>query len=297
MTAKLQPTRIKDFQRWEPSGGIPPKAAVAADARFRAPVRPVVGAAKLPPARISYELLRRYAQTDVAITPENLPVLNAFNEFLNLERRAGRRRFRLAVLCFGLVLAVLLAVGLWIGRSMVDQLYGALGAERERAAGERQHLGSELSGIAEATGALREQLALRDRALGSTRATLARHVDGQSNAVERIHATVAALERELTLLENRIGELTRPPETVATVLPSELDAQIAEDFALLRSFAWVPRSGFARESEPDRLPSVDSRSEDMALPSDVALPPSDALSIEIPEGSVVPWRLGPARRD
>ncbi len=250
------------------------------------------------PARVSRALMERFPESGVELTAENLPVLNAFNEFLEVERRASRRRFRGMFWLFLILLLAALTSALLVGRIVVRQMQAELVAERELAEAERQQMAGAISLVAtDAADTLHRELNVRDQAVRYTYRTLTDHIAGQTNAVIELLETMAILEQEIDALENSIRELSQrergAPATAPYIaagrppsgLDSELEMQIEQDFAELRRWARTQREILGQTPEADGLPEQrqDRDNDDIA--------PSSPLTIQTPVGESVPWRL------
>ncbi len=246
------------------------------------------------PARISQALMDRLPESGLELTAENLPVLNAFNEFLEVERRASRRRFRGLFWLFLMLLVASLTAAVMVGWGVVRHMQAELASEREVADMERQRIAGELSMVAGGvTDELNSQLAVRDRAVRYTYRTLADHIDGQTNRMVHLLETMSLLEQEIHELEHALRDLSRrtpPPSPPALVagdanVDPELESRIEQDFAALRRLARQRQEALASESEgnhpPVSPPPQETDGADSLFP----------LTIRTPEGGAVPWRL------
>ncbi len=246
------------------------------------------------PARVSQSLMERLPESGLELTAENLPVLNAFNEFLEVERRASRRRSRGLFWLFLMLFVASLTAAVMVGWGIVQHMQSELDAERELADIERQRIAGDISMVAAgASDELNSQLAVRDRAVRYTYRTLADHIDGQTNRMGQLLETMALMEQEIHDLEDALREVTRrmasapPPAMVAddTNIDPQLEAQIEQDFAELRRRARLRQEALAQDPDGDITtePSPPQDAEDTAA--------SSPLTIRTPEGGAVPWRL------
>ncbi len=241
------------------------------------------------PATIARGVPDRCPESGLALSAENLPVLNAFNEFLEAERRSTRRRFRALLYVFALLLLSTAAGGLVAGRFVIQRMRGEITAET-------QVIQAGLSEAAATAGDLRRDMELRDRAVRHTHFTLQRHIDGQTGAVAQIHDSMSDMKLELAILENSIRELIqREKETaeksfvegngLSVVEQHDLDARIAHDFAPLRRLAEI-----YREHEQEKLEYGSALYAEPDGPLREGFIPPVSVEIETPRG-LVPWRM------
>ncbi len=288
---------------------IPPRQPVSRLAQRAAPPsQDPPAASALAPTQVNRALSERCSERGVAITAENLPVLNAFSEFLEMERQAERRRFRGLLLLFMMLLILAATAALLVGRMLLGQFRGELAQERQRSESVRQHLETELSGVAHAARDLQGKLAVRDRAVRHTYSTLQQHMHGHTTTVASIQDGMSAMEVDMAILENTIRELsqqvrtspvTSAPATAEPDAPdADLEARIADDFARLRSLT------LAQQTQREQTADIADRAVDTNVSAE---PQPDAgadrwfapasMTIETPSGQQVPWRVGSPRRE
>ncbi len=256
------------------------------------------GSAAGKPAKVSRALIERFPESGIELTAENLPVLNAFNEFLAIERQASRRRFRGLFWLFLLLLIAALTSALMVGWVVVEKMQADLDAERELAEVERQRMTETISRVAtNAADRLHRELGVRDQAVRYTYRTLTDHIAGQTNTALELRQTMAILEDEIDALEDRMRELALRERSAHPIAPyiridsptpaldSELERQIERDFSELRRWARIQQERLEAKAEADDIPETQpDREHEVAIPS-------SPLTIETPVGESVPWRL------
>ena len=200
--------------------GIPPKT-VRDTAR-----RHVNGSAANGTAPATTSLTRR-GDYGLAETPESLPVLQAFHEFIESERKAARSKLVTLSLFFIAVVISLIAGAMAISNTFFDQVEGdvrMVQAESEQArrqlAGVKRDTQTALAGLSERTDILRSDI-LKDReALAAAHAQTTSLVSrlGQMNEV------IAMLELENTSLRQDLGAMNSHLPQVS----SNLSVAVAE---------------------------------------------------------------------
>lgn len=252
------------------------------------------------PVKLSRALMERFPESGLELTAENLPVLNAFNEFLAIERRASRRRFQGLFWLFLMLLLAAMASAFIVGRVVVRAMQTEVAAERELADRERQRMADSISRVAtNAAEHLNRELGRRDQAVRYTYRTLTDHIAGQTNTVVELRETMTILEEEIDALEQRLRDLTsRDRDTRPTgsahgtahppsFLDPELERRIEEDFAeaYRRARIWRALPEAPADAGRERLPADPPDREAGATR------PTPPLTIETPVGGSVPWRL------
>jgi hypothetical protein len=205
------------------AGGVkpPPRASIGQLVRTGAPA----GGSGLP-----------VLADDAALSLESMPVLNAFRQFLDAERRRARRRQMALAGVFIALLAAVMAVGVIVGRRHLARMQAEVDAAREesvrdRAESEehmrrmaltaadmsdaREQVQQDLRGVAEGTAALRQELTNQLRA---ARQELVRQVAFQTNEILRLQDVIASLQIENAQLGNRLATMAAAPRT-ENVLP------------------------------------------------------------------------------
>ena len=142
-------------------------------------------------------------------TPESLPVLQAFHEFIENERKAARSKLVTLSLFFIAVVISLIAAAMFISVTFFDQVRGDVNIVQGEAALTRQQL-SRVKG--------RTETAL---------AGLGRRTDMLREDMRKDRETVAAAHMQTTSLVNRLGqmnEVMRMLELENTALRRDLGA-------------------------------------------------------------------------
>lgn len=231
-----------------------------------------------PPKVIQQEVVRRERGITRRGAAGDLPVLGAFGQFLDTERRRARNRMLLLSGFFVLILITVVGAGLFVGMLAFDQmksdLYGMqqevqtvrLAAEQAGNAAVRRLDG--LEGVAEN---LRSNLAEQESALADTRTA----VDAESESYEQ---ELADMKQVLGLLEVENQSLKQDLQRLRTQWP-----QLAGDVERL-----VARLNNLEQNRPTR-PAAAPRAPSVP---DAPLPPGFEMTL-VPRGANrgVAWRL------
>lgn len=209
-----------------------------------APETPPVSAP--PRSAPPHAALARRRDTDVAGTGESLPVLEAFQEFLETERRLTRTRMLALTAVFAGILVTVVAVGLVVGMSY----YGRMREDYVRVQNDLHALTLEalrdktttfatLTQVSDQTRQLRESMEQDRRVLTAT----------QTDATSQLDRYT----QELTALRRSLAQATTPPPAPApTVTPATDPALQAVRADLERTRAEIAqlRAGVRPERDP-----------------------------------------------
>lgn len=255
--------------------GMPPQIMRDAVRRWREDVLVPEHRPPTLPATDRQRLLSELSPETVERNADQLPVLAAFQEFLDLERRRTRNRMLVLTGVFLVILIVASSAGLLVGFTFYRRSLSDVGGLRADLA-ETRHTGaladaSNRVALARArveTGRLAASLDEHMAALQADRDEMALRVEGLGTNLALLHNTIARLESDNTGLRASLNDVaTRWP-----ALSNQLEAVVAE----LRAPPPVPL--------PVRLPP----------PARAAVPlkPSLVMAI-IPGGDTraVDWRI------
>ncbi len=152
--------------------------------------------------------------SDAALTEDSLPVLNAFRDFLEQERRRTRARILWVSLSFAVVFGVAAAVVIWMGRERLLELRSDLGSTTRKVDQSLQDANAEMRKVSEAAGRTVTTIQRDVNAtLHKTQSTIASNVavEMQSRDAELglLKEKLAALEIENAVLIGRLREADR----------------------------------------------------------------------------------------
>jgi hypothetical protein len=185
---------------------------------------------------------------DPALSADQMPVLNAFKKFLDMERRRTRRRMIEGGILVGLLLVGVLTAGFVLGRNRLAELSDRLREQRESSERARLDTETELRRVAWAAQELRTARSLADADLRRLQenAALLRHeltnqvlqartqlvteISRQSQDLERMKKMIASLESENVRLQTDLADIrTAPPVLPPTPVVTEPAAPVEED--------------------------------------------------------------------
>jgi hypothetical protein len=210
--------------------------------------------------------LRARTALDRPEGPGTLPVLEAFQEFLQEERRLTSRRLRLLTVGFFVILLILAAAGIVAGAlvsSHMRQRVESVRREVFATMGETDRLNRNmrqtLSQVTDTADDLRTNLDREKRELLSLKSSLAKTVVGYTGEVGRLRDILDAVKLENSALREQFAALNRsatPPavgaaETAGTTGPRT--AALAEVEALRGIGGFVPLEITPRGDETPRI--------------------------------------------
>jgi hypothetical protein len=141
---------------------------------------------------------------DLARLPEDLPVLTAFHEFLDAERRRARNRMLGMGFVFLLVISALMGAGYLVGRALVGELRSDFGTAQSVATKARNAIAERFARLATDTAQLRDDLSTERQRAEHER----RQITAQADEVVRLQEALGSVELENALLSRRIAVLT-----------------------------------------------------------------------------------------
>lgn len=155
--------------------------------------------------------------SDAALTEDSLPVLNAFREFLDQERRRSRARILWVSFSFAVVFAVTALLVVWMGRERLQELRNDLGTTNKKVDETLQSANAEIKKVSEAAGRtvstiqkdVNTTLHKAQSAMASNVAVEMRSRDAELGLLKE---KLAALEIENAFLIGRLREANRATE-------------------------------------------------------------------------------------
>jgi len=197
-------------------------------------------------------------------TPESLPVLRAFQQFLEGERRHTRNRMLFLTMFFAAVLIAVVAGGVFIAtvfmgqiRGDVDGLHSDISDIRGRTEKTEGATAALLSGLEEEAAKLREGIRKDREGLSGISDTLDARLAGYSSALQGLEGIMETLRLENATLKGEMGEMRRmwreappspaPPGIATTmsgpILPETLTMSITPR-GTERTYQWrIPLPG------------------------------------------------------
>ena len=113
------------------------------NAQYTSPVK------ALPPLQERSGLHMPILTSDAALSEDSMPVLNAFREFLDQERRRTRARILWISLLFAVLFAASVAAILWLGRERLQELRADIGVANRKVDASRERASDEIKKISE----------------------------------------------------------------------------------------------------------------------------------------------------
>jgi hypothetical protein len=148
---------------------------------------------------------------------EDLPVLNAFRQFLDAERRRARRQLITMITVFTVVLAGLAGGGAWFLRHTLERMETGIAADKIRQQEERLVTVSNLQTVAKAAVSLRKDV-LDTRTATSA---LQDKVKDSFSELDRLLDTITTLELQNATLQRSVRKLDPPPEKAPAPEPPD----------------------------------------------------------------------------
>ncbi len=177
----------------------------------------------LPPKNLKNQLVRldhnlkqieRKHYAGIQRAQGSLPVLEAFQEFLENERRAARRKMQmLSVAYLLLFLAVLGGAGtfVYLQMSSMSEDYSQISSQTDQ-------LASELAAKTESASAARQSLASRHEQLVTTQSNTVAQLEKEAERIESLEKTLNQLSSENVALKSDLERAMRDwPEVEAKV--------------------------------------------------------------------------------
>jgi hypothetical protein len=162
---------------------------------------------------------------DPALNEDSLPVLNSFKQFLDQERRRGRKRFMWGLLGFTVAFSGVLAVIVWMNSERVHALKADIQQTSTRFDRSQQEAKAELKREAEKasqsvvknTASIRSDITRNILWAHSTLASnMTTELTGRDDEIARLKEKVSTLEVDNTLLTRQVAELLQRVQIIET---------------------------------------------------------------------------------
>lgn len=211
---------------------------------------------------------------------DDLPVLNAFRQFLDAERRRARRQLITLIAVFTVILLGLAGGGFWFVRNALHKVEAGLETDKVRYEEERLSTVSNLQNVAKVAVSLKKDV-LDTRNASSV---IQEKVKAQSTELTRLLDTITTLEIQNSTLQRSVGLLDKSlgenggrgdPDVPAAPPPASLPQPGPRQ-------PYVPAPAPAPAAEPAPSPV-------MVLPPSAPAPAPGVISDRTPGG--VPFRL------
>lgn len=170
------------------------------------------------------------ASDAAALTEDSLPVLNAFREFLEQERRRTRARVLWVSLSFAVVFGITVSAVVWLGRERIRELRSDLGSTNKRVDDTLQSASEEIRKVSEAAG---RTVSTIQRDVNSTilnaQSAIASNVNVEMKTrdaeIDLLKEKLSSLEIENAVLLGRLREATREAEARARAVEEQQEAR------------------------------------------------------------------------
>ncbi len=150
-----------------------------------------------------------------ALSEESLPVLNAFRQYLDTERRRARIRLVWAAFTFAVLLVAVLSAVLYLGRARADQLTAEIQAARKQAEGVRT---SADAGLREAADSLKRDIAF---GLQAARSNAASEIGTRDVEIDKLKDTISSLEVENAMLMGKLRDVAQRTEQLQGIYQAQ----------------------------------------------------------------------------
>ncbi len=187
--------------------------------------RPAALPSNLPPLREHTTSNLPVLASDAALSEDSMPVLSAFREFLELERRRSRVRLMWISLLFAVLFASSVAVLLWMGHERVRELKADIGAANEIVEASRVDANAEIKKLSataqQSIEAMKQDL---NRSVSSAQVALGSNITvglkNQDAELDLLKEKLSALEIENAMLVGRLN-VTAENEPLNQESPAE----------------------------------------------------------------------------
>ncbi len=165
----------------------------------------------LPPIQERHGSHLPVLASDMALSEDSMPVLNAFREYLDQERRRARARILWLSLLFASLFAGTVAVLLWMDRERVQEMRADLGTANKMMEASRENANAEIKKLSETANrsveALKQDLSssmsMAQLEMGSN---LNARLQNRDAELELLKEKLSALEIENAVLLGRLRE-------------------------------------------------------------------------------------------
>ena len=170
---------------------------------------------------------------DAALSAESLPVLNAFREFLEAERRRARRQ----VMAWGVVILLFvvgaLAGGYVVARRFMDRVHTDLALAREQNEKVRTEAVAKIENVAQMAGQLNAGIAEQRKVVEQGQHELKTRITTQSDDLKFLRESLQSLEVENALLQSTVqGLRSRPASQPSAGAPAPAEEDDETDVTL-----------------------------------------------------------------
>lgn len=160
-------------------------------------------------------------------TPENLPVLNALQEFIAAERKKARNRITALTVFFLILIAVTSATGVFVGMVFYRQMQEDIGEVRDDLAGFKsknsevtRKAGELVSVFDEESEKLRSDISKNSTALTSMRGDVESQLNSYLARLSSLSETVEGLQEQNRQLSSRLTEIKESAATSRAGVPA-----------------------------------------------------------------------------
>lgn len=158
-----------------------------------------VGAARiLPPTQERAGAHLPVLASDAALSEDSMPVLSAFREFLDQERRRTRARILWISLLFVVLFSVSAAVLVWMGREHIRELQDDIGTANRKLEASRESADAEIRKISESA---KQSVKALKQDLNSSM------TQAQSAMVSNVNTKLQHSDAEMDLLKDKLSAL------------------------------------------------------------------------------------------
>ncbi len=193
--------------------------------------------------------------SDMALSEDSMPVLNAFREFLDQERRRTRARILWISLLLVLLFSVSAAVLVWMGRERIQELRADIGTANQKVEASRVSADAEIKKMSESAKqsvtALKHDL---NSSLTQAQSTMASNL---TSKLQRSDAELDLLKDKLSSLEIEnavlVGRLHEALERAEALQLERMNVETAAEMAAMTDEDQTKAGGAASEEE---MPAV-----------------------------------------
>ncbi len=226
---------------------------------------------------------------------ESLPVLTAFRQFLEAERRRARRQMAALIAACLLAMIALAGGGVWYLRTALIRVKNDAEADKVRNEEFRLAAVSNLQGVARAASALGQDV----RDARYTSRILQERVTAQNDALSKLLDTITTLEIQNSMMQRALRKLDQPrppPPDMPELEPrEEPEPPLPGPEARVTLAAPPPRAEPLWRAAPPPPPETVPETETVAPGEPLVFPPPAASASGTTPGGV-PYRL-PLPRD
>jgi len=157
--------------------------------------------------------------TDLARAGEDLPVLRAFQEFLEAERKRSRDQMIMLSVLLLLVFIAVVVAGLVAGRTVIASFRAEFRSAQTAAAQARTGIANQVSELARESGDLRSGIAAEREARDVVVDRFDREMDVRGRELKEVRETIDSLEIDNALLARGLRAIENLPPARITPAP------------------------------------------------------------------------------